>query len=161
MKESPIQEAIKHLLQWKGCIVLRMNSGIIQDARSMAWVHLQKAGTPDLLVGIPKDGNFIIGWIETKRSRGGRLSDDQVRELRAYHAKGVPWLVADCVEDAERWLSDLSYHGAEKYTKDVLSDKERFIFEKKRPKSAKLNTSDLFQYALWAKKNAVGVDKVV
>lgn len=152
MKESPIQAAIKGYLQRKGCLVLRQNSGIIQDARSGSWIHLQVAGTPDLLVGIPKNGSFILGWIETKRSRGGVLSDDQVRELRKYHAMGIPWLVADCVDDAESWISDLSYHGGERYTKDVLSDRERFVFDKKRPKNAKLSTNDMFQYNLWSKK---------
>jgi hypothetical protein len=153
MRESPIQAAIKSYLQRKGCIVLRQNSGIIQDARSGAWVHLQVAGTPDLLVGIPRGRDFVLGWVEVKRGKGGVLNDDQVRELRKYHAQGVPWVVADSVDDAEQWLGDLSYHGAEKYTKDVVSDKERFVFAKKKPKNAKLSMGDVFQYNLWSKKN--------
>lgn len=129
-----------------------MNSGIIQDARSLAWIHLQPAGTPDLLVGIPKGDNHIFAWIETKRSSGGRLNVDQVRELRKINKLGTPWLVADSFEDAQKWFEDFSYHGKDIYTKDVLIETERFVTDKKRPRNAKLSMSEFLQFDRWAAK---------
>lgn len=137
MRESSIQREIIDFLLWKRCVVYRMNSGKVCDARSGAWIELHPPGTPDLLVGLPSQGHHIIGHIETKRSSGGQLNDNQVRELRTIHKRGSPWLVADCLADAERWLTDWGYHGDEKYTKAVTDESERFVFPAHR-KNAKM-----------------------
>ena len=146
MKESPIQKDIVNFLDWKKCIVMRINSGIVQDARSLAWLHLAPAGTPDLLVGLPKDGYHVIGHIETKRSAGGKLNDNQIRVLRGIHRRGTPWLVADSLADAERWFSDWGYHGAEKYIIPVIDEREKFVTAKPFRKNAKLTMSEFLRF---------------
>ncbi len=152
MKESPVQQSIKQFLEWEKCIVLRLNSGIVQDARSMAWIHLQPSGTPDLLVGIPKDGYHIFGWIETKRSSGGKLRDDQIRTLRDINKRGTPWLVADSLEDAQKWLKDWTYHGDTKYTRFIYDESLKFIPTQVRRKKAKMTMATLHEFNRWAEK---------
>lgn len=71
MTETAIQKEIMDYLRARGCLVYRMNAGIIKLGRRT--IHLAPAGTPDLLV-LNRYGNTT--WIEVK-TPDGKLSRDQ------------------------------------------------------------------------------------
>lgn len=75
-EESILQANIVELLRRLGFWVQINTSGHRGRGKTRAALG---AGAPDLLVGVGK-GQII--WLETKRAKGGRLSDDQL----AWHA---------------------------------------------------------------------------
>lgn len=94
-----------------------------------------------------------MGWIETKRTAGGVLNDDQIRELRKIHHRGDPWLVACSLDEAIKWLDDPTYHGQEKYVTMVTDESRKYISEVKKRRNAKASMSDVNAYSDWLDKN--------
>ncbi|GJG88706.1 hypothetical protein tb265_38870 [Gemmatimonadetes bacterium T265] len=68
---------------------------------SQARAAKQTPGLPDLWVAWPARG--VAGWFETKRPKGGRLSDEQVAFAAQCLAAGVAYGVGSR-KDAEAWV---------------------------------------------------------
>jgi hypothetical protein len=69
--ETAISRSIKAALVSLGCMVIRVQSGMV--SKGAHWIHLAQAGTPDLCVMTP-DAKTV--WCETKTPVGS-LSDEQ------------------------------------------------------------------------------------
>lgn len=88
MTEAQIQKQSAEYLRACGCLVYRLNSGVVKGA-SGRYVRLCPAGTPDLLV-VDRLGQ--TWWIEIKRGDGA-LNDAQVDMHRLLEARGQRVLV--------------------------------------------------------------------
>lgn len=89
-EEATIQRNIMQAAEVAGCEVIRLNAG-----RGRYNQHLAKPGTPDLLLVAP-DGRTL--WVEVK-TKGGKLSEDQVVMHMALTARKQHVIVARDVED--------------------------------------------------------------
>jgi hypothetical protein len=70
------------------------------------WVHFGKVGSSDI-IGILPDGRFIA--VETKASKGGRLSDTQKSFLEKVRQHGGVAIVARSTADIEAELVRQGY----------------------------------------------------
>lgn len=82
------------------------------------FIQLAPAGTTDLLCGRP-DGLF--GAVEAKRPLG-YLSYKQRLTLRDLHKRGLCYAVMDDPSEVETWLKDKSWHGKERWIKQIWSE---------------------------------------
>jgi len=73
LAEKKVAEQVKDLLAAHGYKVIRLQVGSF--SRRGAWLSIGERGMPDLLALKPNGCIFV----ETKRSKGGVLSDDQMK----------------------------------------------------------------------------------
>lgn len=109
--ESTVQRAIITAAVAAGYEVVRINGGATRTGRGRGWVRFYTwysaaratiftAGIPDLLLLRDAVGRRTGFWVETKKSRGGRLSPEQ--QIFAAVAGGVlPVVVCRSVEEFE------------------------------------------------------------
>lgn len=145
--ESDISKACVSLLKYRGCLVLRLNAGTWQNARTGSWIVGVPNGTPDYAVAIPKNDTFLFGFLETKSSVG-TLNDNQIAFLRSLN-KNVPWVVVNDSKQVDKWLSDLSYHGEDRLIKDVIDPSKKFVpiyTGKRKTRNTKMTASIMHQY---------------
>ena len=146
MTEHELQNGIISFLKAQGLYILRVNSGVICDARTGTYIHLAERGSPDLLCSrLDK----TLGFIEVK-STTGVLSPDQITQLRAIGKLGLAWLVADDLTDVDKWLHDAAFHGKPKHT-DAVRDKFAYSAVPYRRKG-RLSSSQMLDFELWSRK---------
>lgn len=140
MSEHDLQNAILELLKFKQCYPIRTNSGKIQNMQTGSWVQLCERGTPDIITSLPSGA---WGCIEVK-STTGSLSPEQITTLRHIDKLGLHWLVADSLDDVERWLADPGYHGKDKHVKRV---REGFAWSAvPKTKKSKLTANQFYEW---------------
>ena len=122
-----VVKPIIHKLMDMGIPAYRMNSGSFKLATG-GFVAGHAPGTPDIMAARPSPHGFLLGWIECKTGRGA-LSWVQIKFLREAHKKCIPWLVATSLECVDRWLSDVSYHGAERLIRPVVDPTYEYEFK--------------------------------
>jgi hypothetical protein len=126
MRESDVAKACISYLQYKNCIVTRLNSGKWQNAITGSWIQGCPAGTPDYCIAIPKDGYYLFAYLEVKANYG-TLNNDQIAFLRTV-PKGVPWCVVNDSKQLEQWLEKpWEYHGEYRLVKDVTDPTKKFV----------------------------------
>jgi hypothetical protein len=149
MSEHDLQNAIIQWLTVQGLYALRVNSGKIQNALTGSWVQLAEHGHPDIVCSTPDKS---IGFIEVK-SPTGALSMDQITYLRTIASKGLKWLVADDLDDLDKWLHDSSYHGKDRHIKrlDTAFAYSKVPVSKKKP----ITSNQFLEFELFSRDKKV------
>lgn len=153
LTETGLSKVIREHLEWKNWPVYRMNAGTWIDARSGKYIHGQDRGCPDLLVGYfhPQHRVWLMAWIEVKT--GSNLSTEQIAFIRKLNLKGQPWLVARSVDDVEKWMLDINYHGEPRDVQQVLDESQRFIpTQVKKTKKQRMSMMTAREFNTWSDK---------
>ena len=151
MLESEVSKIITGYLDAKRLLHFRANSGKWQDARTGSWIQGMEAGTADLFVGYPLNGVIAFGFCEVK-SPVGKLRPEQIVFLRRVHKLGCLWVVADELDDVQKWLADNAFHGKTKYVSDVLDEDKRFVSTIQRSGKKPMPISMISQFEMWQRK---------
>jgi hypothetical protein len=103
--EQALMAAIIEHLQWRGCVVVRVNSGAIPIENgdgTRRFIRMAAAGTSDILACLPS-GQFAA--IETKWGRG-MTTPAQEAFLASVRAAGGVAIVARSIDDVETMLQE-------------------------------------------------------
>lgn len=142
MNEQAIQHSIMRELRERGCYVIKVQSGTVRSEHGQ-FIQLAPSGTPDLLIGRP-DGLF--GAVECKSKTS--LSQLQRNTLRRLDEMKLCWAVMDAPEQVAMWLADPSYHGSERYVRQVWTD---ILRREHIPDPTRVYGLEDSKYAPWAK----------
>lgn len=119
MKEQSLQHDIITRFRELGHQCTKLPSGLVKTADGRM-IAMGSAGTPDLVLGLHEDDDWIYAVCEVKRP-DGRLSWLQILNLRAHEAAKRRWLVATSTDDVDRFLEEPSYHGPYEIIKNVFN----------------------------------------
>lgn len=89
-EETHLKRAIREVLTARGCLVVNIQSGILEVTKGgkKRFVHCAKKGTPDLLIYCPELRVLGYTWLEVK-TKTGKLSPEQARWLEWAEQNGV------------------------------------------------------------------------
>lgn len=149
MLESDFRRPIHDCLAWHKFEIIRVHAGQRQ-LNTGGWIQGPPIGTFDYVLGYPKDGVYLLAYLEAKQGRD-KLNVDQIRFARRISLIGIPWLIATGVSDVERWIKDIAYHGPTDAIADVFSD-DQFIPSQIRRKKQKMTMHTLIEHDAWMRK---------
>ena len=102
MTEHETQSAIIDLINLRGGIAIRVNSGtiIVKDSKgNTRAIHGAPKGTSDIIGGIPRKGVLVFTAIECKQ-KPGKPTQEQIDFLDLVNSRGGIGIVAYSVDDA-------------------------------------------------------------
>jgi hypothetical protein len=101
--ESDIIRQCLDLLVMRGWLPLRLHCGALKSPDGRHWVKLHPKGTPDYIV---THWHYPAFFLETKRPKGGVISDTQAQRHREITRQfNVQILVCDDAYKLARWLT--------------------------------------------------------
>ncbi len=105
--EKDVQRGVIDLLQAAGWIVVRVHVGMFKGWNRDTPVSMNKGkeGFPDLIaVCHSRDGLSRVLFIETKRSKGGKLSQQQEQWRDHLLSQGYEWVLVQDVQQLQGYL---------------------------------------------------------
>jgi hypothetical protein len=111
LSEKHVQQAVIQLLEAEGWLVVRVHVGMFKGWTRNTPIAMNKGkeGFPDLVAmrsgGVPIQGYVSrVLFIETKRGKGGKLSQQQEQWRDRLTSDGFEWLMADDVQKVQEYL---------------------------------------------------------
>lgn len=100
-RESDVVSAVRQYLEWRGAVVVRVNSGatVLEYKGRKRVIRMAEAGTSDILACLP-DGRFCA--MECKRDAASKPTAAQLEFLERVRKAGGIAAIVRTVEDAER-----------------------------------------------------------
>ena len=150
MKESEFRNTLIEALRWHKFQIIRVHPGARQLITG-GFIHGPEVGTFDYVIGYPKDGTYLLAFMEAKQGRDS-LNPDQIRFARNISKIGIPWLVASDTADVDEWIKDYRFHGKLKNIECVFDENKVFVPPVHRAKRAKMDAATVQAFNRWADK---------